>query len=82
MSSLQPLTDSITVSRHELKLLVSEAVREVISPWLSMDDMMARYNVKSTKTITAMERRGEIPTRTKSGRWLRSEVNEWGRLAA
>jgi predicted DNA-binding transcriptional regulator AlpA len=52
-------------------------MREEISPWLTMDDMMARYHVKTTHTILAMERRGEIPKRAKTGLWLRSEVNDW-----
>lgn len=77
MSTPQPLIDQITVSRHELKLLVSEAVREVISPWLTMDDMMHRYHVKTTKTIASMELRGDIPRRTKSGLWLRGDVESW-----
>jgi predicted DNA-binding transcriptional regulator AlpA len=68
---------TITLTSTELRNIVREAVREEISPWLSMDDMMARYHVKTTHTITAMERRGEIPQRAKTGLWLRSEVNDW-----
>jgi predicted DNA-binding transcriptional regulator AlpA len=67
----------ITLTSAELRLAVAEAMREVINPWLTMDDMMARYHVKTTHTITAMERRGEIPKRAKTGLWLRSEVNDW-----
>lgn len=61
----------------QMRIIVKEAVREAISPFMTMDEVMDFYRVKSTKTIAAMEKRGEIPTRTKSGRWLRSEVNEW-----
>ena len=68
---------TITLTSQELRNIVREAMREEISPWLSMDDMMARYHVKTTHTITAMERRGEIPKRAKTGLWLRSEVNDW-----
>lgn len=68
---------TITLTSTELRNIVREAMREEISPWLSMDDMMARYHVKTTHTITAMERRGEIPKRAKTGLWLRSEVNDW-----
>jgi predicted DNA-binding transcriptional regulator AlpA len=67
----------ITLTSAELKTIVREAVREEILPWLTMDDMMNRYHVKTTHTITAMERRGEIPKRAKTGLWLRSEVNDW-----
>ena len=77
MSSLQPMLDPVTLSRNELRFIVTEAVREVINPWLTMDDMMQRYHVKTTHTITAMERRREIPLRAKTGLWLRSEVNDW-----
>lgn len=68
---------TITLTSTELRNIVREAMREEISPWLSMEDMMARYHVKTTHTITAMERRGEIPKRAKTGLWLRSEVNDW-----
>ena len=48
---------------------------DMIAPWLSLNDMATRYKC-TTKTISAMELRGDIPRRTK-GRWLRSEVAEW-----
>ena len=71
------MSNAITINPHDLRYLVREAMREEISPWLTMDDMMHRYHVKTTHTITAMERRGEIPNRAKTGLWLRSEVNDW-----
>ena len=46
-----------------------------LSPWISMEEMQARYIVCS-KTLLAMERRGDIPTRVK-GRWSRADVMEW-----
>jgi predicted DNA-binding transcriptional regulator AlpA len=68
---------TITLTSQELESIVTKAMLNVISPWLTMDDMMTRYHVKTTHTITAMERRGEIPQRAKTGLWLRSEVNDW-----
>ncbi len=58
----------------ELELLRKEVSRLVaaLSPWIGQEEMQARYDVTG-KTLLAMERRGEIPTRVK-GRWLRSEV--------
>lgn len=71
------MSEAILITQTDLRHLVREAVREEISPWLTMEDMMHRYHVKTTHTITAMERRGEIPKRAKTGLWLRSEVNDW-----
>jgi predicted DNA-binding transcriptional regulator AlpA len=68
---------TITLTSAELENIVTQAMLSVINPWLTMDDMMLRYHVKTTHTITAMERRGEIPKRAKTGLWLRSEVNAW-----
>ena len=46
-----------------------------LSPWISMDEMQARYGVCG-KTLLAMERRNDVPTRVK-GRWSRADVMEW-----
>lgn len=48
---------------------------ECMSPWLSTDEMCARYDC-TPQTLRNMERRGDIPTRT-NGRWNRSEVMQW-----
>lgn len=48
---------------------------EMLSPWVSFDEMSKRYEV-THKTLTAMERRGEIPFRV-NGRWNRSELQQW-----
>jgi hypothetical protein len=63
--------------QHALQLLTREVSRltELLSPWVSIDEMCKRYNV-TPKTLTAMERRGDIPERTK-GRWNRSELQQW-----
>jgi hypothetical protein len=61
----------------ELELLRREVANLVanLSPFIGQEEMQARYDVTG-QTLLAMERRGEIPTRTK-GRWLRTEVLEW-----
>ncbi len=61
----------------EIKQLRQEVVRLMacLSPYIGQDEMQARYGVTS-QTLLAMERRGEIPTRSR-GRWLRSEVVQW-----
>ena len=58
-------------------LLAREVSRltELMSPWIGMDEMCKRYDV-TAKTLTAMERRGEIPYRITS-RWNRSELQQW-----
>jgi predicted DNA-binding transcriptional regulator AlpA len=72
------MTTTLTSAELErLESIVTRAMLSVVNPWLTMDDMMNRYHVKTTHTITAMERRGEIPKRAKTGLWLRSEVNDW-----
>lgn len=71
------MSEAILITQKELENIVTKAMLNVISPWLTMEDMMHRYHVKTTHTITAMERRGEIPQRAKTGLWLRSEVNDW-----
>jgi hypothetical protein len=67
----------MTLTPTELRTIVREAVREEISPWLTMRDMMQRYNVETTHTITARERKGKLPKRADNDMWLRSEVNDW-----
>lgn len=61
----------------ELELLRREVANLVahLSPYIGQEEMQARYDVTG-QTLLAMERRGEIPTRTK-GRWVRSEVLAW-----
>lgn len=61
----------------EIELLRREVYALVASlcPFIGQDEMQARYKVTS-KTLLAMERRKEIPTRVR-GRWLRTEVMEW-----
>ena len=46
-----------------------------ISPWIDIQEMATRYSC-TTRNLANMEKRGEIPYRTR-GRWLRSEVLEW-----
>lgn len=64
--------------------LVMALAREVarlsalVAPWVQADEMAARYGV-TPQTLTAMERRGEIPFRVR-GRWMRSELMEWERI--
>jgi predicted DNA-binding transcriptional regulator AlpA len=60
----------IELLRREVAALVSN-----LSPFIGQEEMQARYGVTS-KTLLAMERRKEIPTRVR-GRWLRSEVLDW-----
>lgn len=60
-----------------LHLLAREikALSAKVSPFISMEEMTERYGV-CTKTILAMERRGEIPKRV-NGRWKRVEVMDY-----
>jgi hypothetical protein len=69
------MTDAALISM--VQLLAAEVARlsAALSPWVSTDEMCARYGV-TLKTLGAMERRGEIPFRVR-GRWLRSELLEW-----
>ncbi len=62
--------------------IVAELARiaAAVSPWVSVDEMCARYQVCS-KTLLAMERRGEIPRRT-NGRWYRPTLIEFERARA
>ena len=67
----------------ELEHLRREVTRLIasLSPWIGQEEMQARYGVTG-KTLLAMERRREIPTRA-NGRWSRLEVVEWeSRIAA
>ena len=51
------------------------ALAQLLSPYIDQSEMQTRYGVTS-KTLLAMERRGEIPERVK-GRWVRAEVVQW-----
>lgn len=53
------------------------ALMDCLTPFVSTDEMCKRYNC-TAQTLTAMEKRGEIPFRVR-GRWLRSELLEWQR---
>lgn len=48
---------------------------ESLSPWLSTEEMCARYTC-TPQTLRNMERRGDIPTRA-NGRWNRIELMQW-----
>lgn len=58
----------------ELKQIRQELayIARALSPWIEMAEMCQRYGVCS-KTLLAMERRGDIPARVR-GRWNRAEV--------
>ena len=58
----------------ELELLRREVASLIanLSPYIGQEEMQARYQVTG-QTLLAMERRGEIPARSR-GRWLRCEV--------
>ena len=60
----------IEALRREFSRLIAS-----LSPWIGQEEMQARYGVTG-KTLLAMERRREIPTRA-NGRWSRQEVVEW-----
>ena len=57
--------------------LAAEVARmaELLSPFVSTDEMCKRYDC-TAQTLTAMERRGDIPLRIR-GRWSRSELQQW-----
>lgn len=69
------------MSTAELHTVVMKLAKEVsrlselLSPWVSLDEMCQRYGVTS-KTLVAMEKRGEIPWRT-HGRWNRAALQQW-----
>ena len=67
------MTDEALTELRELRRDVSTLMR-ALSPWIGMDEMMARYDVCGA-TLRAMERRHEIPPRI-NGRWLRATVIE------
>jgi hypothetical protein len=66
--------NELLVTAAELKHLRQELafIARAISPWIEMAEMCQRYGVCS-KTMLAMERRGDIPARVR-GRWKREEV--------
>ena len=61
----------------DIERLTAEVARmaALVSPWIGQPEMQSRYDV-GPKTLLAMERRREIPTRV-NGRWKRVEVMEW-----
>lgn len=61
----------------ELRKLRREvaSLAAMLSPWITTPEMCARYDC-TPQTLTVMERRGDIPFRTK-GRWLRTGVMEF-----
>lgn len=71
MSTIEKVVAELALMRRELAGLV-----QVVSPWISSEEMGNRYRVKDPKTLVAMERRGEIPIRA-HGRWNRAEVMQW-----
>jgi len=52
------------------------AVAAAMAPWVTAEEMMRRYDVKSYSTLAAMETRGEIPKRV-HGRWSRIALMQW-----
>ena len=70
MSDLRTIETSLRQLRHEVATLA-----QCLSPWIGSDEMARRYGVTG-KTLTAMERRGDIPQRV-HGRWNRAEVMQW-----
>ena len=70
-----PSTESaILICLQSLQREVMHLVAQQM-PWLTTAEMCQRYSV-TPKTLTAMELRGEIPTRQK-GRWNRAELLAW-----
>lgn len=66
-AALQALTSQV----HVLTQAVA-ALSDQLDPWLTVKDMCKRFGC-TPKTLTAMEQRGQIPTRSQ-GKWLRSEL--------
>lgn len=67
-----------TVELERVVLLLAREVSrltELLSPYVGTDEMCVRYDCTG-QTLTAMERRGDIPQRVK-GRWSRSELQQW-----
>jgi hypothetical protein len=61
----------------EVELLKREvsALIAALSPYIGQDEMQSRYGVTG-QTLLNMERRGDIPTRSR-GRWSRADVLAW-----
>ena len=70
------MTDSAALEVRRLSMEVERLIAS-LSPWLSVEEMCARYSC-TPQTLRNMERRGDIPTRSK-GRWDRQEVIQWER---
>lgn len=68
------MTESAVLEVRRLSMEVERLIAS-LSPWLSTEEMCARYSC-TPQTLRNMERRGDIPTRT-NGRWNRSEVMQW-----
>ncbi len=72
------MTDEAVIELRQLQKTV-EALVNSITPYIGQDEMKSRYDVCG-KTLLAMERKKQIPERV-NGRWFRTEVLEWERLA-
>lgn len=70
MSNTENLQSTVMLLAREVSRLT-----ELLSPFVSTDEMCKRYDCTG-QTLTAMERRGDIPQRVK-GRWSRSELQQW-----
>lgn len=70
------MTDEAIAELRQLRETVKTLVN-ALSPYIEQAEMQTRYGVTG-QTLLAMERRKEIPQRTK-GRWVRAEVMEWER---
>ena len=68
------MSDEALIELRSLREVVAALVAQ-LSPYIGQEEMQARYGVTG-QTLLAMERRKEIPERTK-GRWLRTQVLEW-----
>lgn len=71
MSTIEKVIAELALMRRELAGLV-----QVVSPWISSEEMRSRYGIKDPGTLAKMEQRGEIPIRS-HGRWNRAEVMQW-----
>lgn len=68
------MTDAAVLEIQRMRVEFARLV-ESLSPWLSTEEMCARYTC-TPQTLRNMERRGTIPTRS-NGRWNRTEVMQW-----
>lgn len=68
------MTESAILEIKKMRLEMERMIAS-LSPWLSVEEMCARYDC-TPQTLRNMERRGDIPTRCK-GRWDRQEVMQW-----